>query len=797
MGLAGPDARTMGGTGPTSSFTDPKVTNPPFSYPSYMPKDSRIQRGYMRLLGQVLQANLGNVPDTPTGKEAQRALNDLGAKLDFQFNPNQLNRSVTARTDTQLWINQSPSELLTPGLGDMSFTWQMLFNREEEVQRYYNTMGRWSRSASAAEWLNSHQLDNLLRDPSDPMVAERIGVLADIMVMDQITGQRLTEAAVAFSEKWSDTQQSDDSDEPGVDEALSASRKSDLIRANMTNSAFLIPNPIRVVFSENFMVDGYVNTVSVSIQKFSPDMVPTVATVDISMHALYQGFARKATVFTVLADQITDSEQQSGENPYDSEDQNRVATNKADASYEWQALGMTGTPILAGFDHSPMDAGRDWSGDAATQLKDYRNVGGHKTEHQPLLGDKDEKAHKGGGSLRMQLGDVGGTAISYGIASNLNDSDLGRFLRNNGGPSEAKEYFNSIKDRLSVTVDVGVALRARLKATSQASLNQLWMDGDENGFSTYHKGAQNYTSGEWEESTIPDRHFFDRWSREKRRDLFAIGIDTYVNKGSSNEGRTGQLLKETTTQSDGYYTRSFPILEMDDHPGYYGDHFYLDRQNYGPSDINIEVGNNAEEGWIWLADKNGYSIPSDKWQLSVARGFYNSDNTGFPNQLTLVNASTDNEDHTYDILYQQILTMRVRLMMTDPDSNRAQNFVISDTGVMWVYPRDEDTGIVNDVDGEGWSDRGVHGHLDLQGGMQGVPGPDIDQVMENYEWVTDLDGTAVDKELYYDGLYGSGQEHQNMKKYGWYSLEDFSDASLGGMMISSVDIKANNTAVFQ
>ena len=65
MGLAGPDARTMGGTGPTSSFTDPKVTNPPFSYPSYMPKDSRIQRGYMRLLGQVLQANL---PQTLLGR---------------------------------------------------------------------------------------------------------------------------------------------------------------------------------------------------------------------------------------------------------------------------------------------------------------------------------------------------------------------------------------------------------------------------------------------------------------------------------------------------------------------------------------------------------------------------------------------------------------------------------------------------------------------------------------------------------------------------------------------------------
>ena len=142
-------------------------------------------------------------------------------------------------------------------------------------------------------------MDALLEDPSEPLVAERIGVLADIMVMDQITGQRLTAEAIKFSEKWALVRPDEDGN-VSPEEPISADRQQSLLDVNLTNSAFLIPNPIRVVFSENFMVDGYVNTVSVSIQKFSPDMVPTVCTVDISMHALYQGFARRSTVFLSL-----------------------------------------------------------------------------------------------------------------------------------------------------------------------------------------------------------------------------------------------------------------------------------------------------------------------------------------------------------------------------------------------------------------------------------------------------------------------------------------------------------------
>ena len=93
-----------GGTGSTASFTDPKVTNPPFTshFTHVVPTDPQVQRGYMRLLGQVLRANLGDIGTSVDDRNAERALDELGAKLDFQFNPNQLVRSVTARTDTQL-----------------------------------------------------------------------------------------------------------------------------------------------------------------------------------------------------------------------------------------------------------------------------------------------------------------------------------------------------------------------------------------------------------------------------------------------------------------------------------------------------------------------------------------------------------------------------------------------------------------------------------------------------------------------------------------------------------------------
>jgi len=802
--MNGMGGASSAGTAATMMFTDPKVTNPPFAYPRYMPRDNKIQRGYMRLLGQVLKANLGTVPDTPQGNAATRSLEALGAKLDFQFNPNQLNRSVTARTDTQLWINQSPSELLTPGLGDMSFQWTMIFNREEEVQRYYNQRGRWNKSGFHAESANSVSLDALIKeDPEEPRVAERIGILADIMVMDQITGQRLTEAAIEFSKKWSLVRPKDGAEIP-EDEPLTKERQDNLLKANLTNAAFLIPNPIRVVFSENFMVDGYVNTVAVSIQKFSPDMVPTVCSVDISMHALYQGFARQSTVFTTLAEQIVDDDELGGSAAWGDEDANEEATDVSDASFTLQEKGMLGTPILAGFDHSPSqtlgDRGR-------TKMDDYRAASGNiRTVHQCAVGERDLHAPKGGYSLNIQLMGDNETAIEYGIVSNMKDSDIGKFLaREKGSAEDAQEYFDGIKSRFSVVGYIGVALRARLKADSSnsdplASLQQLWEDGNDNGFTTYNKGLQTYTNGTWDLQSQTDDHFFDRWSQAQRKRLFAVGIDTYRLglSGTLNASMADDKFKETNTQTSGFYTRSFPIIELAEFPGYYGDMFRMDDFNYGSEQINADIGDDLDEGWIWCGDyNNGNTVLGKEWAFPLANGFYDASNDKpFPEFLYLKDKNTNAVVHTFQIEYQQALTLRVRMNMTKPASaDSTGTLPISDTGVLWIYARSEANGIIKDVDGKGIIPDGVHGAVDGQGYQRGVDGEDIQDNMHDYRWIEAHDGAAqgLDDDMFYDGLYNhSGKNNDNMKIYGVYSRTNPSDVSLGGLRISSVDILANN-----
>lgn len=65
-----------------------------------------------------------------------------------------------------------------------------------------------------------------------------------------------------------------------------------------SNRAFLIPNPVRVVFSSLYMVDGYITGVNLLFTKFSRNLIPVTATLAIQMEARYIGFAREKTFLT-------------------------------------------------------------------------------------------------------------------------------------------------------------------------------------------------------------------------------------------------------------------------------------------------------------------------------------------------------------------------------------------------------------------------------------------------------------------------------------------------------------------
>jgi hypothetical protein len=72
---------------------------------------------------------------------------------------------------------------------------------------------------------------------------------------------------------------------------------------NVGNSAFLIPQPCRVVFSPMFMVDGFVMNTNILFTKFSAKMIPIQCKVYIQMQAIYLGFARAKTFVSAQIDQ--------------------------------------------------------------------------------------------------------------------------------------------------------------------------------------------------------------------------------------------------------------------------------------------------------------------------------------------------------------------------------------------------------------------------------------------------------------------------------------------------------------
>lgn len=282
-------------------FTDPRSRsdsdNPPFIWPpdslrnAATGKSTKIQRGYLRLLSELFYGERGD------------ALSKR--RLHFQFNPDVITRGVAARNDIQLWFNMDPAQMTQPIPGDANFTFELLFNREAEVYSAANL----SQSADPSVLVNSAEV-NSSSFVYNYSVAD-IGVLADLIVFDELIGQGVNQelieamveraragSAYTLAQNNSEEDTADEEDKaPKATEFNAADTKSAL-EANWGNSAFLISQPIRVVFSSLFMVEGYITSTTVVFNKFTPTMVPVQATVAVQMQAMYIGFGKKDTFFT-------------------------------------------------------------------------------------------------------------------------------------------------------------------------------------------------------------------------------------------------------------------------------------------------------------------------------------------------------------------------------------------------------------------------------------------------------------------------------------------------------------------
>lgn len=279
------------------------LDNPRFLWPSKEYTDStgtthKLQRGYMRSL----------LSERVTGTSMPNR------RLFFQFNPQVLVRSVQQTPGAMLPILQNPNQLLQPVPGTTSFAFEMTFNREHEVNSGFNPLG--------GEW------DFNLETGGRPLVSQ-IGVLADLLILDSITGQGiskdmidsvyenarrqaqlLNEQNAAIRQQYEDA--GVDIDNIELEEVVLPTKENlkEMFEANLGNSAFLNPTPFRVLFSSLFMVEGIANSVEVIFQKFTRNMVPTQCKVTINMYALYLGFAKEKTY---LLDNIANNVQQNNE----------------------------------------------------------------------------------------------------------------------------------------------------------------------------------------------------------------------------------------------------------------------------------------------------------------------------------------------------------------------------------------------------------------------------------------------------------------------------------------------------
>lgn len=266
-----------------------KIDNPPFLWPSDQYMDitgttHKIQRGYMRSLITDPEVDL-----TRTAKNR---------RLFFQFNPQVLVRSVQQSVGSMLPLLQDPAQLTQPVPGTTSFGFELMFNREHEVNAGYNNPN--------TEWLT-------LPNQSEALVSE-IGVLADLMILDTITGQGLSEDMInsvvrQARQKYANINEINAKEKERLKKAgikaetldyeplvvPEESEIKEIFTNNFGNSAFLNPLPFRVLFSSLFMVEGVATSIDVVFQKFSRTMVPTQCKVTINMYALYFGFAKKNT----------------------------------------------------------------------------------------------------------------------------------------------------------------------------------------------------------------------------------------------------------------------------------------------------------------------------------------------------------------------------------------------------------------------------------------------------------------------------------------------------------------------
>lgn len=277
------------------------ANNPPFIYPAreIITQDGRgnvkkqhLARGYIR----SLTTSASGIP-VPV------------RKCGFQFNPQYLSTSVAMAQDVLNTFQQDIGQLNTPLAANSNFLFQLFFDRSMELNN--NTVGTGVTTNDNNVGAGDPENTNIFAG-TDALAPSQIGVFRDIGELNAVIGAGLSPDIVEYSRNLLNQQinanfnsQSDVTDTKGLESALG--KVNDFVGSvNFGNSAFLLPRPVRAVFSSLFMVEGFVTNIDINYTKFTTAMVPMQATVTLTMNAQYIGYAKKRTYVTATLQKNAD-----------------------------------------------------------------------------------------------------------------------------------------------------------------------------------------------------------------------------------------------------------------------------------------------------------------------------------------------------------------------------------------------------------------------------------------------------------------------------------------------------------
>jgi len=276
-------------TGETIVRRDRGRLNDPFIYPDNTIRTSDIN-GFFR--SRKLE------------KGYIRRINEFGFDSEdpvmcrFQFNPQYINQGAQFQSSIVNPIYQPIEQLQQPIASMTNFSFRLMFDRSME--------------------LNSPSSDALTRAATDnPWQAggpSQVGVLHDIYALFRVIGQgisaddvegaitRAAESLAAGDARIGKNELTAD-EESAYANAVTNSSRFFQNNANIGNTAFILPQPVRIVFSSLYIVEGFVTSTALEILKFSSAYVPMQAQVTLAVNAIYLGFAKKNTYFTHVLEQ--------------------------------------------------------------------------------------------------------------------------------------------------------------------------------------------------------------------------------------------------------------------------------------------------------------------------------------------------------------------------------------------------------------------------------------------------------------------------------------------------------------